>query len=122
MLLSQLRGRVVVINFWASWCHPCTDEIREFVRARKSFGGRVAVITISEEPPDVAASYLRLWNIDLPVIEDTRAAAIFRAYGASPVPETVIVDARGNLSYEGLGELTWAQLYDAINVALAVGS
>src|ERR1700722_3752455 len=68
--LREIHGKPVVINFWATWCKPCTDELKYFTQAESAYGSRIAIITISTEPHDVAASYFRLWNIDLPVIED----------------------------------------------------
>ena len=69
--LSDLRGKVVVIDFWATWCDVCTAEMHDFVRAKREYGDRIAIVTVSNELHDVAASYFRVWNIDLPVVEGT---------------------------------------------------
>lgn len=117
--LADLRGKVIVLNFWASWCPPCTDELKHFVRAHATYGDKIVLFTISSEPPDVAASYLRLWNIDLPVIEDLDGS-ISKAYHAPPIPLTIIVDPAGNVSYISIGELSWNELQSAIDQALTV--
>jgi len=116
--LSQLRGKPVIINFWASWCKPCTDELKYLTQARDAFGSRIAIITISSEPHDVAASYLRLWNIDLPVIEDLDAS-ISKLYAVPPVPLTVVVDPDGTIGHISFGELDKGELQEAIVKALA---
>lgn len=114
--LSDLRGRVVVIDFWASWCEPCTQEMKYFVRAQQTFGDRVAVVTISDEPHDVAASYFRTWNIDLPVVEDLDDA-IHRVYSIAKIPDTLVLDPEGRVSYVSVGGLSWNELQDAITRA-----
>jgi peroxiredoxin len=115
--LSDLRGRVVVIDFWATWCHACTSELKEFVRARQTFGSRVAVVTISDEMPDVAANYLHLSNIALPVIEDLEGS-VFRIYSVSAIPVTLVLDPNGDVSYVSVGGLSWDELSQAIERAL----
>jgi peroxiredoxin len=116
--LSDLRGKVVVIDFWATWCHVCTDELAVFVKARQTFGNRVAVVTISDERPDVAANYLHLSNIALPVVEDV-AGAVFRIYSVSAIPVTLVLDTNGDVSYVSIGGLSWAELAQAIERAQA---
>jgi cytochrome c biogenesis protein CcmG, thiol:disulfide interchange protein DsbE len=116
--LSDLRGKVVILNFWATWCHPCTDELKDFVRAEQTYGSRIDLMTISSQPHDVAASYLRLWEIKLPVLEDLDGS-ISKAYDTPPIPLTVVVDPTGNVSYISIGELSWDELRTAIDRALA---
>jgi len=115
--LSDLRGRVVIIDFWATWCHACTAELKEFVRARETFGSRVAVVTISAESPDVAANYLHVSNIALPVVEDLQGS-VFRIYSVSAVPVTLVLDPSGDVSYVSVGALSWEELSQAIERAL----
>lgn len=119
--LSTYRGSVVVIDLMATWCAPCRKELPLFQRAAQRFGGSVHVIGVSNEPHDVAASYYRLWNVDLPVVEDLDGS-IFRAYGAPPIPVTVILDPQGNVSFYSVGELSWTQLRDAIERAQGVSA
>ncbi len=111
--LSSLHGKAVLINFWASWCHPCTEELSLFVRARQEYGDRLTVVTVSSEPHDVAASYLRLWNIELPLVEDLNSA-ISGAYSVPPIPVTILVDRDGNVSYVSVGETSWTELAGAL--------
>lgn len=122
--LYDLRGKVVVLNFWATWCPPCTDELKDFVRAESVYGKDIDLITISSEPHDVASSYLTHWDIDLPVIEDLDGS-ISKAYETPPVPLTVVIDPAGNVTYISRGELSWPELDSAIEHALttpAVGT
>lgn len=114
--LSDFRGRVVVVDFWATWCHVCTAELAEFVRARDTFGERVAVVTISDEMPDVASSYLQASKIALPLVEDV-AGAVFRIYSVSAIPVTLVLDPQGKVSYVSVGALSWTELSQAIERA-----
>jgi peroxiredoxin len=115
--LSDLRGKVVVIDFWATWCHVCTDELKDFVRARETYGDRVAVVTISDEMPDVAASYLHLWNIALPLVEDIEGT-VFSIYSVSAIPVPLVLAPSGDVTYVSVGGLSWPELSQAIERAL----
>lgn len=114
--LSDLRGRVVVVDFWATWCDVCTAELRDFVRAVGVFGKQIAVVTISDELPGVASSYLEHWDIALPLVEDTQGA-VFRIYSVSKIPVTLVLDPAGTVSYVSVGGLSWQELVQAIDRA-----
>jgi cytochrome c biogenesis protein CcmG, thiol:disulfide interchange protein DsbE len=116
--LHALRGRVVVIDFWATWCDVCTDEMKYFVRAKQQFGDRIAVVTISNEEHDVAASYFRQREIRFPVVEDL-TGSISRLYSVSKIPITLVLDPAGNVSYVSVGGLSWEELDNAISSALS---
>ena len=114
--LYDLRDRVVVIDFWATWCDVCTQEMKYFVRAQRLSGDRVALVTVSDEPHDVAASYFRTWNVMLPLVEDLDGA-IERLYSIEKIPDTLVLDPRGNVSYVSVGGLSWQELRQAIDQA-----
>jgi peroxiredoxin len=114
--LSDLRGRVVVVDFWATWCDVCTAELHDFVRAADVFGKSIAVVTVSDEIPGVASSYFQTWNITLPLVEDEQGA-IFRIYSVSKVPVTLVLDPAGAVSYVSVGGLSWQELVEAIDRA-----
>jgi len=116
--LYNLRGRVVVIDFWATWCDVCTAEMPTFVRAQQAFGDRVSVLTVSPESKAVAATYFRFANIPLPIVEDADGA-ISRAYSVSKIPVTLVLDPQGAVSYVSIGALSWDELRAAVERAAA---
>ena len=78
----------------------------------------VAVLTVSQESPNVAAGYLRQRNLSLPLVEDL-SGAIFRTYSVAKFPVTLVLDPAGNVSYVSVGGLDWPELHGAIERAQA---
>ena len=118
--LSQLRGKPIVINFWASWCPPCTEELPYFTRVEQTYGDRIRLVTIDwNEPAGVAAAYLKNHGLALPLVEDPQSK-IYAAYSLDEVPDTVVLDANGAVTYVSVGELSWKELQGAVDQALAV--
>lgn len=97
--LADLRGRPVVINFWASWCPPCREELPELQRLADKYAdaGLVVLLINVDEPDEVAANYLRQEGITLPCIVDEggRLARRFRVLG---LPTTLLVSPDGTLA------------------------
>jgi thiol-disulfide isomerase/thioredoxin len=116
--VRDLRGKPLVIHFWATWCHVCLDELSLFDRLRKSYGMNVRIVTLSNEPTGVARAYLRAHDATLPLREDPQSA-IFLAYSITPLPTTVIVNAAGNVSYVSVGEMSWDELQTSVRAAAA---
>ena len=116
--LRDLRGKVVVIDFWATWCHVCTEEMDDFVRAQQQFGDHVAVVMISDEDPGVASGYFQARKIGLPLVEDP-VDAIFRLYSIAKVPDTLVLTPNGSVSYVSVGGLSMPELDQAIERAQA---
>ncbi len=99
--LSALRGKVVLINFWASWCKPCEDEAEELEAAWRYFQPRGDVLFLGiawTDTEEKSLAYLQRFGITYPNGADmgTRISQLYRITG---VPETYLVDRQGNLVY-----------------------
>jgi cytochrome c biogenesis protein CcmG, thiol:disulfide interchange protein DsbE len=93
--LLALRGRPVVVNLWASWCHPCVFELPIFQRQALEYGARVAFLGVNSGDNRAAARRLGArFPMPYPSVEDPRQAVAGR-YGAVGLPATAFYDARG---------------------------
>ncbi len=96
--LASLRGRPVVLNFWASWCEPCKGEAKTLEEAWQRYRSK-GVVFVGIDYHDVtgdARRFLARHNITYPTVQDG-SGAIADRYGISGVPETYFVDRRGRL-------------------------
>lgn len=105
---SDLRGKVVVINFWASWCKPCEQEAAELQQVWSEYAGRGDVVFLGVDYVDTepeARIYLQKFGIDFPNGPDmgTKISQLFRTTG---VPETYFIDQDGVLQYVKVGPFT----------------
>jgi thiol-disulfide isomerase/thioredoxin len=107
--LKALRGRVVVLNFWATWCDPCKEEMPTLQRLRDRLSGRpLEVLTVNYgEFRDKIATYVERQGITLPVLLDTQKDAA-KGWGVGGLPMTFVIDARGRIRYSVYGELDWS--------------
>jgi cytochrome c biogenesis protein CcmG/thiol:disulfide interchange protein DsbE len=107
--LSELRGKVVVINFWASWCKPCEQEAAELEAAWKEYepGGQVVFIGADYvDTPDEANVYLQKFGITYPNGEDRdlqHGRPLSQYFRIKGVPETYFVDKNGVLQFVQIG-------------------
>lgn len=96
--LTELRGSVVVINFWASWCPPCLEETPALIEAYETLraeGHSIVFIGIGvNDDPENLRRFAQNNRIPYPVVEDTDNA-VSDAYGVRGLPTTVFVDSRG---------------------------
>lgn len=106
---DELKGSVVFINFWASWCQPCRDEMPSIQGLYDHFKGnnKFRVITVLyKDDYQSAARYLKENNLDLPVLIDDDGKSA-KAYGIAGVPETYIIDKKGVLFKKFKGPAEW---------------
>lgn len=108
--LKDFRGRVVLVNFWATWCEPCRDEMPSLERLRGKLRGRpfeVLTVNYGEGPAKINA-FLAKQKISLPVLLDPEkeSAAEWKAGG---LPMTFLVDAEGRVRYSAFGECDWSE-------------
>lgn len=106
--LHGLQGRVVVVNFWATWCEPCIAEMPSLQRLRERLRGKpfeVLAVNYAESPEKVKA-FLRKSGIDLPVLLDPGKEAA-DAWSAKGLPMTFVVDRAGKVRFWVFGERDW---------------
>jgi thiol-disulfide isomerase/thioredoxin len=108
--LKAMQGRVVVVNFWATWCEPCREEMPSLQRLREKLAGRpFEVITVNfGESADKIAQFLEKEKVTLPVLLDTQKETA-QDWGVGGLPMTFLVDARGRVRYSVFGELDWSE-------------
>ncbi|HWR58137.1 MAG TPA: TlpA disulfide reductase family protein [Thermodesulfovibrionales bacterium] len=107
--LAELKGTVVFINFWATWCPPCKEEmpsIQSLYSRFKDDGGFRMVTILYKDDYDKAMAYQKENNFGLPVWLDNKEKTA-KAYGVTGVPETYIVDKKGILRQKVIGPADW---------------
>jgi len=107
--LSEFKGKVVFLNFWATWCKPCEEEMPSMQRLHERYKNQgLVVLAISEDTGGAAqvAPYLKKHNLTFPVGLDPKAS-VASLYGVWSVPSTFIIDKRGNRAYFANGPREW---------------
>ncbi len=112
--ISQWRGKVMVVNFWASWCEPCRQEIPEFIELQEKFRDNGLVfIGIAVDQKERAAAFSKEIGINYPVlVGDMKAMALAEAAGnrQGALPFTVVIDRNGKIIGTKLGRLSQEKL------------
>lgn len=105
---SDLRGKMVVLNFWATWCPPCVEETPSLNNLQKHISSRNAlVLGVSvDEDPDAYEKFLKDYGIVFPTFrEPTRKLAL--DYGTPTFPDTYVIDRRGKIVRKFYGPQQW---------------
>lgn len=104
--LSDLRGRPILINFWATWCGPCRLEMPDIVAAYEKHreAGFVVIAVNLEESAEKITPFAEQFSMALPIVMDDGAAA--RAYQVRVMPSSFFIDREGKISARWLGVLT----------------
>ncbi len=108
--LADYRGKVVLVNFWATWCEPCREEMPSIERLRASLEGRpFAVLAVNlAEPESRIRKFLDAMPVRFAVLLD-RDARVARAWQAKMLPATYIVGPDGVIRFQHRGELDWSK-------------
>ena len=111
--LSDLRGKVVVLNFWGSWCPPCIEETPALNRLQKYIASRNAVVlgVAADEDPAAYEKFLREQGVIFQTYRDpathNNISPIGESYGTTMVPETYIIGRDGKIERKIIGSQEW---------------
>jgi len=105
--LSQFHGKTVVLNFWATWCPPCVEEVPSLVEMQKTLGDKVVVLAVSVDVD--AGAYHQFVAKKMPGVltardGDQRTNALFGTYA---FPETYVIDKKGIIRRKFIGATNW---------------
>jgi cytochrome c biogenesis protein CcmG/thiol:disulfide interchange protein DsbE len=106
--LSQFRGQVVVLNFWATWCPPCIEETPSLVRMQARLKGKgVVVLAVSIDADDAAYhKFLKDYSVNMVTVRDESKKAS-SLYGTFGWPETFVIDRNGVVRRKFIGAVDW---------------
>jgi cytochrome c biogenesis protein CcmG/thiol:disulfide interchange protein DsbE len=106
--LNQYRGQVVLVNFWATWCPPCVEELPSLMTLQERMKGRgIVVVGVSiDVDGDAYHRFLKLHGINFVTVRDPDQK-VAGMYGTSGWPETYIIDRQGVLRRKFVGPVDW---------------
>ena len=108
--LSSQRGKVVLVNVWATWCPPCRREMPSMQRLYEKFKGKnfeILAVSIDSEGREAVEPFMRKMNLTFPALLDP-GETIRPLYGITGVPESFIIDQQGILVEKIIGPINWA--------------
>ena len=121
--LGQWKGKVLIVNFWATWCVPCREEMPEFVKLQKEFGDRgVQFVGIAVDDPAKVRQFAAELGLNYPALVGGYGAIELSkslGNGVGALPYTLILDRSGSISRTKLGPVKTSDLRDIIGQLLA---
>jgi peroxiredoxin len=107
--LHDFRGKIVVLNFWATWCPPCVEEMPSLVKLQSNLKDRAVVLAVSvDEDERTYRTFLKKNNVDLLTIRDPQQKSN-ELYGTFKFPETYIIDRNGVVQRKFIGPVDWTR-------------
>lgn len=102
---EQFRGKVVILDFWATWCPPCRQEIPGFVALQKQYGEKGLVVigvSLDQQGPGVVKAFMQQFGMNYPVVMGDQA--VVDAFGGvEGIPTTFVIDRAGNIVAKHVG-------------------
>ena len=115
---ADLRGRPLVLNFWASWCVPCIEEAASLRRAGHEYAGDVAFVGVDiKDARSDALAFARRHRVDYTLVRDD--GSIEQSYGLTGQPETFFIDSDGVVVEHVSGPVPERELYPLLDVLVA---
>jgi peroxiredoxin len=122
--LSSYRGRPVLLAFFASWCHPCEEDMPALERAQRDAGGRIAVVGVNyQDIPADTRDFVNRLGVTFPtLIEDSADNPVAKRYDVHEMPDTVFIDATGVVRNRLWGPVSSRDIDKAVETLLQQGA
>jgi len=105
--LHDFRGKLVILNFWTSWCEPCIEEMPSLIRMQAQMSPRVTVLGVSTDIDEGKYhKFLRDFKVNFPTVWDPKRKSS-DMYGTTGQPETFVIDSSGMLRRKFIGPIDW---------------
>jgi peroxiredoxin len=107
--LSDTRGKIVMVHFWATWCPPCVEELPTLAQLNRELPGsdfEMLAVSVDEGGQTAVKDFMRKNGIELPVLMDP-GGSVASSYGTYKLPETYILDRQGVVRYKIIGPRDW---------------
>lgn len=104
--LKSLRGHVVIVNFWATWCPPCIEELPSLLAMQRDLPNVQVVAISQDEDPEAYARFLLANSVTLTTLRDP-SARIPRLYGTAKIPESYVIDRNGIVRRKFVSAQDW---------------
>jgi peroxiredoxin len=119
--LHFYQDKIVVINFWTTWCPPCQAEIPDFVEVSNIYKAKgVQFLGISNDFDKSLKAFEQQYKINYPTLLDNTKEKVFSKWGIKAIPHTFIIGKNGEILFEQTGMIKKEQLIDLIEAALQV--
>ena len=109
--LKDFRGKVVFLNFWATWCKPCEEEMPSMQALYQAFAGQpfeILAVSVDKDGPEVVKAYAAKYGLTFTILHD-RKGSVKDTYKTTGVPETFIIDQSGVIAEKVWGPRDWSE-------------
>jgi peroxiredoxin len=115
--LSDFQGKIVLLDFWATWCPPCREELPSIDKLYRTYKDKdLAVLGINDEDSGTVKSFLKKNDYSLPTLVDSKRS-VHRIYGARAIPTVVVIDRKGVIVAHFVGSRPETELVAALKTA-----
>ena len=100
--LSDYAGKVVVLDFWATWCGPCREALPKMAQMQRTYGDKIHILAVSSEEKDLLKKFLATNSLPLDFVRDPLALTT-EHFGVSAYPTTFVIGKDGKIAWKSLG-------------------